>query len=231
MQISEIFYSVQGEGLLSGMPSVFVRLQGCNLECEWCDTVYARNPGGGSDLSVHATLDRVLEYKNCRHCVITGGEPMLQYGELKEFTVKLRDSGKHVTIETNATLPPDSVSCDLASLSPKPFCVNADSQGPGNAARAGLDKLACVLNEWIKNFSFQLKFVVRDAPDIENVLDITRALGLGPGDDRVFLMPLSVGTDADDIMTARTVVELCKRYGLRYCHRIQKSLYGNCAGV
>src|SRR5438067_9132328 len=105
MYIAEVFYSIQGEGELTGVPSVFVRTSGCNLRCSWCDTKYASWSPEGEEMSVDAILDRVLGYPAARHCVLTGGEPMLAKG-IHELAAKLRELGKHITIETAGTLPP-----------------------------------------------------------------------------------------------------------------------------
>src|ERR1700735_1165059 len=77
MRIAEIFYSVQGEGSLVGVPSVFVRTSGCNLRCSWGDTPYASGNPDGDDLSVDEVFRRVTEFASARHVVLTGGEPMI----------------------------------------------------------------------------------------------------------------------------------------------------------
>jgi tRNA (guanine-N1)-methyltransferase len=74
MLISEIFYSVQGEGELTGVPSVFVRTSGCNLRCNWCDTMYASWSPEGTEMSIAEIVDEVAEHP-AQHCVLTGGEP------------------------------------------------------------------------------------------------------------------------------------------------------------
>ena len=79
MKIAEIFYSVQGEGKLAGVPSVFVRTSGCNLRCVWCDTPYASWNPIGDEMPVAEIVSRVLRF-GARHVVITGGELMIQAG-------------------------------------------------------------------------------------------------------------------------------------------------------
>src|SRR5438067_2312494 len=71
--ISEIFYSIQGEGELTGVPSVFIRTSGCNLRCSWCDTKYASWSPEGEDMSLDTIVERVLDYSAANHCVLTGG--------------------------------------------------------------------------------------------------------------------------------------------------------------
>src|SRR4051794_37155593 len=116
MLISEIFYSIQGEGVLTGVPSVFVRTTGCNLRCWFCDTDYTSWHPQGEQLSVPDILTRVNEFP-ARHVVVTGGEPMIA-AEIDTLCSALRDRGLHITIETAATVF-KPVACDLASLSPK----------------------------------------------------------------------------------------------------------------
>src|SRR5258708_25525769 len=76
VNISEIFYSVQGEGMLTGVPSVFVRTSGCNLRCVWCDTPYTSWSPEGTEMSLEEILAAVRQYPG-RHAVVTGGEPMI----------------------------------------------------------------------------------------------------------------------------------------------------------
>ena len=117
MLISELFYSVQGEGILTGVPSVFVRTSGCNLRCRWCDTPYASWKPEGRQMSPEEIIS-VVQTHPAKHVVLTGGEPMIAPG-LHELAAGLSDLGYHVTIETPGTIPPSGVACELASHSPK----------------------------------------------------------------------------------------------------------------
>src|ERR1700731_1139133 len=99
MKIAEIFYSVQGEGSLVGVPSVFVRTSGCNLRCSWCDTPYASWNPEGEDLDAEEILRRADEFSAARHVVLTGGEPMIMPG-IVELSQSFRERGMHITIET-----------------------------------------------------------------------------------------------------------------------------------
>ena len=100
MKIAEIYKSVQGEGLLTGTPSVFVRASGCNLRCWFCDTPYASWQPEGKDISVDEIVAQVEEW-DCRHVVLSGGEPML-FAELLPLAERLRGGGWHITVETYA---------------------------------------------------------------------------------------------------------------------------------
>src|SRR6202034_2771105 len=107
MKISEIFYSIQGEGILAGVPSVFVRTSGCNLRCTWCDTPYTSWNPEGRDYTVDEIVADVLQTRAGRaaavtpnsghrltHVVVTGGEPMIADGII-ELTHRLKQSGLH----------------------------------------------------------------------------------------------------------------------------------------
>src|SRR4030042_292096 len=98
MVINEIFYSLQGEGFLAGVPSVFVRLAGCPLRCRWCDTKYAWDERSGKDYSIEEICQKVRKWKS-KFVVITGGEPMVN-PDLPELVQKIKQLRKHITIET-----------------------------------------------------------------------------------------------------------------------------------
>src|SRR5205814_1265989 len=116
MKIAELFYSIQGEGKLAGVPSVFIRASGCNLRCVWCDTPYASWDPQGENIAVERIVEKVLAF-GAAHTVVTGGEPMIM-PDIAPLCAALKDAGQHVTIETAATVFAP-VRLDLASLSPK----------------------------------------------------------------------------------------------------------------
>ncbi len=100
LQLAEIFYSIQGEGAFSGTPAVFVRLAGCNLSCDFCDTDYSLKFFG----SVEDVVTRVQELGgDCPMVILTGGEPLAQR-ETLDLVEALRASGKRVHIESNGTI-------------------------------------------------------------------------------------------------------------------------------
>jgi len=117
MRVSEIFYSLQGEGFLAGVPSAFVRLAGCPLCCKWCDTKYAWDKEAGAIYSIEKIVEAVQQYRG-KFMVITGGEPMIN-PDLPQLVRKLKALGKHITIETAGIAYIPEMPCDLMSISPK----------------------------------------------------------------------------------------------------------------
>ncbi|MBO4752242.1 MAG: radical SAM protein [Bacteroidales bacterium] len=111
MTINEIFYSLQGEGFLSGTPAVFIRFEGCNLQCPFCDTDFSH----GIEMSEDEIVSAVIGYP-AKLVVVTGGEPSLQLTE--SLVDALHRQGRRVAVETNGThLLPTNV--DWITLSPK----------------------------------------------------------------------------------------------------------------
>ena len=231
IHIAEIFYSLQGEGILVGMPSVFVRTSGCNLRCTWCDTPYTSWKPEFESMEIEAIVRNIDAYPT-RYCVLTGGEPMIVPG-VKALASTLRDAGRHITIETNGTVPPDGIAADLASLSPK---LSNASPDPGTFPRearlhAPEHRLQpAVVDAWMRAYPYQLKFVIAGEDDIPEMQGFLDALAQPVEPGRVLLMP--EGVDADALHDRReTLVELCRRYGYRYCPRLHIELFGNTRGT
>lgn len=229
MRIAEIFYSIQGEGLFSGMPSVFIRVTGCNLRCGWCDSKYAIMGIGGRQLNPDDVNNEIRNYPT-RHIVITGGEPML-INDIHALARRLIGVGKHVTIETNATLPPKGILCSLSSLSPK-----LSNSTPGQMVGANWRQLhkkrrinIDAIRAWIADYDYQLKFVVRSRKDIIEVVRFVEDIGRSVLPEKVFLMPEGVRQSIID-KRSDVVVDACKQYGFRYCDRLQIRLFGNKRG-
>ncbi len=228
MRVAEIYQSVQGEGFLTGTPSVFVRASGCNLRCWYCDTPYASWRPEGDDLSVEETLMRVEQFA-CEHVVLTGGEPML-FAELIPLCDELRGRGRHITIETAGTLYLP-LACDLMSISPKMSnSTPRQSLAPRWQLRHEHTRLAPeVIRRLVAEYEYQFKFVVGRPQDGDEVL---RYLGEFPeiDRDRVMLMPL--GTEVDELArVAQWLPDYCARYGLRFCPRRQIEWFGLVRGT
>lgn len=114
LNISEIFYSIQGEGTRAGMPCVFVRLTGCNLRCKWCDTIYAQDINSGQKMSFNEILEKIYSY-DCDFIEFTGGEPLMQeqVAELMNFIAQKKFT---VAIETNGTFSTKELSPNIIKI-------------------------------------------------------------------------------------------------------------------
>ena len=231
MLISEIFYSVQGEGTLVGVPSVFVRTSGCNLRCGWCDTPYASWKPEGTEMSMEAILEAV-EACPTRFVVVTGGEPMVAK-EMPRLLAKLREAGKHITIETAGTIAPEGVACDLASISPKLAHSTPDEVSAGKTWVEKHERLRLqpeVLRAWCSTYDFQLKFVIASEADVLEVKAVIESIGIEIPPEKVLLMPEGITQEA---LKARQMllVDVCKREGWRYSPRLHIDLFGNKRGT
>jgi len=227
LRISEIFYSIQGEGTLVGVPSVFVRVSGCNLRCVWCDTPYTSWSPEGEMQSVDQIRREVELHAGAHHVVITGGEPML-FEPVSELAAALRDDGFHITFETAGTIYRD-VACDLMSISPK--LANSTpwlrEEGRFAASHESARYRPEVLRQLMESYPYQLKFVVasqEDLPEIRRIVEETRAER-----ERVLLMP--EGTQPATVAErGRWIAELCKEQGWRYSPRLHVELWGDQRG-
>ena len=227
MRISEIFYSIQGEGILVGTPSVFVRTSGCNLRCVWCDTPYTSWDPQGEEMEIAAIIAAAREHP-AKHVVVTGGEPMIA-PEIVALSEALRELALHITIETAGTVC-RALECDLMSISPKTSNSTPRERDGGRWA-AQHDRLRIqpeVLRRLMASYEHQLKFVVEKPDDMPEILGLVEQLGAGRG--RVVLMP--EGTGAATLRERGVwLAEICKREGFRFSPRLQIELYGNRRGT
>jgi 7-carboxy-7-deazaguanine synthase len=227
VKIAELFYSVQGEGSLVGVPTVFIRTSGCNLRCTWCDTPYTSWSPEGIDRSVGDLLTEVRSFP-AKHVVVTGGEPMIA-PEISALTRALDAAGLHITIETAGTVA-GFVSCHLMSISPKLRNSTPWDRDNGRfaAQHERLRYQPAVLRQLIENYDYQLKFVVVSPADVPEIEEIQRELKADPG--RVMLMPEGINSETVR-ERGRWLVEICKEKGFRFSPRLHIDLWGDRRGV
>jgi len=216
MNISEIFFSVQGEGINLGKPSVFVRTQGCNLRCDFCDTKYTWNEKEGKSMTENEVANEIDKY-GCKHVVFTGGEPALQIDEIVQVIDMIDTLGLFYTfeIETNGTID-FSEKCDyfnLVTISPKQQSINKD-----------------VLKKFLEQSYTHVvfKFVVSSREDLSFWLNLIKELDIS--NDQVILMPEGV-EDERLKKISLWLVDICKKYGFRFSPRLQIYLWGQQRGV
>jgi 7-carboxy-7-deazaguanine synthase len=153
MKISEIFYSIQGEGKWTGLPNIFIRTTGCNLRCSYCDTKYAYE--GGTEKTMEKIMNEVKKY-NCKKICLTGGEPLYQK-ETIQLIDKLLKIGYEICLETNGSL-------DITPLtSKKNLIISLDIKCPSSKMHKKM------IFENIKKLKQkdQLKLVIKDKNDYE----------------------------------------------------------------
>ena len=222
MVINEIFYSLQGEGFLAGVPSVFIRIAGCPLRCRWCDTNYAWSKDVGRQYRTDQIIQAVEKWP-CRYVVITGGEPMVE-PDLPQLAGGLKAAGKHITIETAGIAYVPDIPCDLMSISPKLSNSMPEEVGLAEVHKDSKLDLA-VLGELIDNFNYQLKFVVdsvNDVAEIQELLDKIDNVDAG----KVTLMPQAA--TREEYLTKSTIVaDMCKLVGFAFSQRLQVLLWNN----
>lgn len=227
MKISELFYSLQGEGMLLGVPSFFIRTTGCNLRCVWCDTPYTSWAPVGEEMPVTEIVREALRHPG-RHAVVTGGEPLIA-PEIGALTAALREAGFHITIETAGTVAPP-ISCDLMSISPKLSNSTPWEREDGRyaAQHERLRYQPAVLRELMSAYDYQLKFVVMQPADLDEIRSLLRETGGSPA--RTMLMP--EGVQLETLRErAKWMTEACKSEGFRFSPRLHIDLFGNTRGT
>ena len=227
MKIAEIFYSIQGEGSLIGVPSVFIRTSGCNLRCTWCDTPYTSWQPEGDSLSVQEIVDGVAAF-GCGHVVITGGEPLIA-PELAELAERIGATGAHITVETAGTVFQE-LHCDLMSISPK--LANSTpwerDEGRWAAQHERVRFKPNVLRLLMDRYPYQVKFVVSSASDLEEIAQMQQQLTVPA--ESIILMPEGVNRD---VLRERGlwIAEICKERGYRFSPRLHVELWGDRRGI
>ncbi len=226
MVVNEIFYSLQGEGFLAGIPSVFVRLAGCPLRCKWCDTKYAWDKEAGNDYSIEK-IHKAVQQWPCKFIVMTGGEPIIN-SDLPQLLQKLKSLGKHITVETAGIAFIPDLACDLMSISPKL------SNSTPNASKLAtvhensrLDE--AILRKLIDNYKYLLKFVVDSQEDLAEIQKTIEEIG-DVDLEKVMLMPQAATRD-ELLAKSSMVADMCERTGFAFCQRLQVLLWNNERGT
>lgn len=256
MNVNEIFGpTIQGEGVHTGEPSVFLRLNFCNLRCAFkggsiCDTPYTSHcPEAGNKMNFDEVADNVIElFETTKrpyecHLVITGGEPMLQQEAIADLVYELRNRGYHnpVTIETNGTLAPiyDLEKAVFWSVSPKlkTSCCFKGTDVP-EALRNAHERARINMNALdalTRNPQYQLKFVYSGPESVDEIKKIIDALieykrghniYISPEDLNVMLMPEGINVEQLE-KSSPGAVQACIENGWRFCDRLHIRIWGD----
>jgi 7-carboxy-7-deazaguanine synthase len=209
LKITEIFYSLQGEADTVGFPTVFVRLTGCPLRCQFCDTAYAFH--GGEWRTLDEVLATVGNYSP-RYVCVTGGEPLAQKNCLPLLT-RLCDANYRVSIETSGAMPLDGVDARVIRV------VDVKTPGSGEERRNRYDDLALLRPDE------QIKFVICDRADYEWSREKITALGLVQRCQLLF-------SPSAGQLPARQLADwiLEDRLPVRFQMQLHKVLWGNVPG-
>ena len=230
--VSEIFYSIQGEGSLAGTPSVFIRIAGCPLRCIWCDTSYAWTDDEAEDMTLQDIIAKVASYK-CTHVVVTGGEPLANEN-ISKLLESLKTIVEHVTVET-AALEYISMPCDLVSISPKlSNSYPEDLENPDEYKDKALNY--AVIAKYVRQYPYQIKFVVAGEEDIPDVVEAIEQIaqlseiGVKGIMKKIMLMPKAAGRQQYRELAPK-VAELCLKHDYLFSPRLQLEFWGNTKGT
>ncbi|MGH7740602.1 MAG: 7-carboxy-7-deazaguanine synthase QueE [Candidatus Eiseniibacteriota bacterium] len=217
IRISELFLSIQGEGPSAGTPAHFIRLQGCDVGCRWCDTRYSWDAALGRELRMDEALDEARSLGRSQLLVVTGGEP-LQHPALGELLDHALERWRRVEVETSGVgMPPRSHDRLFYNVSPK--LPSATDRWEASWRHIGA---------WNAEPRATFKIVVGEPPDLAQALDLISRHALPAG--RVMLMP--EGRDREALARhARPLAEACRTHGFRLSPRLHIWIWGARRGV
>lgn len=258
IKVSEIFSSIQGEGVYTGTPSIFIRTLGCNLRCVFrdsiCDTPYTsfnvEAPSFDSKEQILEEVYKQLQHNNIHHIIFTGGEPMMYYSDIIDIIkeIKSKDPNMIITIETNGTISPgkDSFLINLWSISPKLITsvdknrkyLSEEQALAHEKNRINIKSLGTIIWYALQEHNdFQLKFVYTNEDSVKEIKDIVNRICEYANiqnkriiNDRILLMPEGV-TDEELKNREKQCISICMREDWRYCDRLHIRIYGNKRGI
>lgn len=232
--VSEIFYTLQGEGPNTGVPAIFVRFSGCNLRCIWgtnrCDTPYTSWSPEVKMVGIQELVSQICtiaEKNECWYVVLTGGEPTIQ--PIDALCDILKQKGFFMAIETNGTGQISEL-IDLVVASPK----LSDSAAPAGAERviheSNRHKARENIKKYISKFPERLflKFVISKRTDMQEIANFCREIQAMQ--HQVYFMP--EGITRDQVLANQLfVAEMAKRSGVNFTTRLHVLLWGNTRGT
>jgi 7-carboxy-7-deazaguanine synthase len=233
----KIFHTIQGEGKFIGYPSSFIRMSRCNLRCSWknedgtitkCDTPHTSFNPEINEIKIENIVSEIAQ-EGFNHVVVSGGEPFFQRG-VTELINSLVDNGHYVTVETNGTIYRPN-KAQFLSISPKlsSSCADVISGHNHNNHRLNFDTLETM----ITNHSFQFKFVINTESEIDEILEIKRALFERTGidiNDHIWLMPQGINGQQLDFKL-EWIAEVCKQFEWKMTDRMHIRIWGSKKGV
>ncbi len=206
MQVSEIFYSIQGEGINLGKPSIFLRLSGCHLRCTWCDTKYTWDLKSGKKMEIKDIIKEIKKFPS-KNLVITGGEPLIQQGELIKLFKELK--GYYIEVETSGSLE-SHINEYINHFNCSPKLSNSQNR-------------SIRLTQLPKEKTYY-KFVVDSKKDLIEIKAFIKKHKIER--EKVFLMPQGI-KKREVALRSLWLAELCKEENFRFTPRLHINLWGN----
>jgi 7-carboxy-7-deazaguanine synthase len=238
LAVSEVFYSIQGEGITTGYPAVFIRLGGCNLMCggegtqrdgrlhngaTWrCDSIEVWMKSQAREFQHIIYGDCIEAIKNNAHVIITGGEPLMQQKNLVEFIKWIKDNinpNTYFEIETNGTIEPNA---EMQSLINQWNCSPKLSNSGMSLQQTYIKNAIDTLNKLNTIF----KFVISNINDYEEIKNTYK----GIDKNKIWLMP--AGSNQSEIKKSKKVVaDICKKEYLKFTNRLHIEIWNKKTGV
>ena len=188
MKVSEIFKSIEGEGLRTGLPAAFIRLHGCNLRCSYCDSMYAVEGSDYKQMSVAQILDAIKEFSGITHVTLPGGEPLI-HQDVEDLLSLLSSNGYQVNIETNGTVPRKWHFPGLF------YTMDWKCKSSGMSAKMKMENLETL------GANDVLKFVVGTTEDLEETESVVKSLAEKKRDmPHLFISPVFGNLSNEEIV-------------------------------
>ena len=217
-RIAEIFFSIQGEGPTAGLPAVFIRLQGCSVGCQWCDTKYSWDPAAGRAVDLDGLMSQARSYP-CRRVVITGGEP-LESSLFFPLVTALQSEQFEIEVETSGTVEPPV-------RSGREIQWNVSVKLAASGVEEGRRINPAAIRRFLEYHAWW-KFVVAGEADLAEALRLAERFALPR--ERILLQPEALRRD-ELIERSPWVIEACKRHGFRFSPRLHVMTWGARRGV
>ena len=225
MKISEVFSSIQGEGIHAGKPSVFLRTALCNLKCVWCDTKYTWDWDNYDyskevhELPIEKVIEKIKEFEP-KHVVITGGEPLIQQNDIASLLSKLGDD-YFVEVETDCTIIPNSAMLEHV----KHWNVSPKTSNSGNSREAR--EIPQCYDFFAKLENSVFKFVIENETDLVEIDELITKYSMPK--NKILLMPQA--STKDELNLKKEEVEkIAVAKGLLFSSRLQVERWGNQRG-
>ena len=213
MKVCEIFRSIEGEGLRTGLPAVFIRLHGCNLRCNYCDSMYAVEGGDYKQMNVTQVLDAVKKFSGITHVTLTGGEPLI-HQNVEDLLSKLSGNGYRVNIETNGTVPCKRLFPGLF------YTMDWKCKSSGMSVKMKMENFETLGSEDV------LKFVVGTIEDLEETETVVKSLAEKKDDmPHLFVSPVFGNLSNEEIVNWLLNSNIMVKNNVRFQVQLHKIIW------